>query len=268
MKFFLAQAISFPISLLLPSVGISLYMWSVEPQNNIEQSDKSQRDLMIQNDAQKPKFSFERASKLIWQHFKESYSNRTVLVWSIWWSFCQAGFFLVINYVQLLWQEIDPKQENFYNGAVEALLTLFGALSATLAGHVLHKSFVKYDIYLLTLCSFIEGGLILVSATTSNVYVSYIMYILFGIFFHFIITLVTAFVARCLSDDSFALIFGINTLVALVIQTIFTVIFVTETASLSFSPRQQFYVFGYYFIGLGVMYSIASIVKFLGNKKD
>lgn len=223
---------------------------------------------MLEKNDQKPKFSFERASKLIWRHFKESYSNRTVLIWSIWWSLCQAGFFLVINYVQLLWQEIDPDQENFFNGGVEALLTLFGALSATLAGHVLNQSFVRYDIYLLTLCSFLEGGLILISANTSSIYVSYIMYILFGILFHFIITLVTAFVARCLSDDSFALIFGINTLAALVIQTIFTVIFVTETASLSYSPRQQFYVFGYYFIGLGVIYTIASIVKLVGGRKD
>lgn len=223
---------------------------------------------MLKNNEQKPKFSLKRATKLIWQHFRDSYSNKTVLIWSIWWSLCQAGFFLVINYVQLLWQEIDPNQESFYNGGVEALLTLFGALSATLAGHVLHKSFVRYDIYLLTLCSFLEGGLILISASTSNIYVSYIMYILFGIFFHFIITLVTAFVARCLSDDSFALIFGINTLVALVIQTIFTVIFVTETASFSYTPRQQFYVFGYYFIGLGVIYTIASIFKLLGSKKD
>lgn len=147
------------------------------------------------------------------------------------------------------------------------IIFLLLALSATLAGHVLNKSFVKYDIYLLTLCSFLEGGLILISASTSNIYVAYLMYILFGIFFHFIITLVTAFVARCLTDDSFALIFGINTLVALVIQTIFTVIFVTETASLSFSPKQQFYVFGYYFIGLGVIYTIASIVKFIGSTR-
>lgn len=259
-----------PVSLLLPSVGVSLYMWSVDSPTTEHSNgtEKAQRDLMLESNAEKPKFSLERASRLMWQHFKESYSNRTVLVWSIWWSFCQAGFFLVINYVQLLWQEIDPEQENFYNGDVEALLTLFGALSATLAGHVLNKSFVKYDIYLLTLCSFVEGALILVSANTSNIYVSYIMYILFGIFFHFIITLVTAFVARCLSDDSFALIFGINTLAALVIQTIFTVVFVTETASLSFSPRQQFYVFGYYFIGLGGMYTVASMVKFFGSRKN
>jgi thiamine transporter 2/3 len=241
-------------------------MWSIETATTESPQHGINRDSMLKNNDQKPTFSFERASRLVWRHFKESYTNKTVLIWSIWWSLCQAGFFLVINYVQLLWQEIDPKQESFYNGGVEALLTLFGALSATLAGHVLNKSFVRYDIYLLTLCSFVEGGLILISATTSSIYVSYIMYILFGILFHFIITLVTSFVAQYLSDDSFALIFGINTLVALLIQTIFTVVFVTETASLSFSPRQQFYVFGYYFIGLGVIYSIASIVKLVGNK--
>ncbi len=168
--------------------------------------------------------------------------------------------------------EIDSDQERFLNGGVEAMLTLLGAVSATVAGHTLNKSFAKYDIYLLTLCSFLQGGLILISAITSSIYVSYIMYILFGVSFHFIITLVTASVARYLTDDSFALIFGINTTVALVIQVIFTVIFVTDTASLLLSPREQFLVFGIYFIGLGVIYSIASLVKFFrtvscGNSK-
>lgn len=72
----------------------------------------------------------------------------------------------------------------------------------------------------------------------------------------------TAFVAKFLSDDSFALIFGINTLVALIVQTISTVIFVTETASFSLDPREQFFVFSIYFLILGVVYMFASIVKF------
>lgn len=260
------------MAIFLPVVTTSIYMWKVDDDKLNEnempynQHEKNQQLSMLDKEEQKPQFSLKRASRLIWKHFKESYSNRTVLIWSIWWATCQAGFFLVINYVQLLWQEIDPNQENFYNGAVEALLTLFGALSATLAGHVLKTSFEKYDIYLLTMCSFIEGGLILISSATSSIYLSYIMYILFGILFHFIITLVTAFVARYLSDDSFALIFGINTLIALAIQTIFTVIFVTDSASLTFTPRQQFDVFGYYFIGLGVIFTISSFVKFFKSK--
>lgn len=39
---------------------------------------------------------------------------------------------MVLNYVQLLWLEIET--ENIYNGAVEAGLTLLGAFSAYGAG--------------------------------------------------------------------------------------------------------------------------------------
>lgn len=232
-------------------------MWKIDDDDDDDKNEMRVKSL----EEQKAKFSWKRARNLLWQHFRESYSNKTVLTWSIWWALNQAGFFLVINYVQLLWQQIDPDQESFYNGAVEALLTLFGALSAILAGYVLGSSFEKYDVYLLSLCSFIEGGLILISSATSSIYVSYIMYIFFGILFHFIITIVTAFVARLLSEDSFALIFGINTLVALLIQTIFTVLFVADTSLIFLTPREQFNVFGYYFIGLGVIYLLWIVVK-------
>lgn len=203
----------------MPTVGISLYMWKIdEPQvdgNEIENT----KSLALEDGSSnklkkfKPKFSMSRASSLLWIHFKESYSNRIVLIWSIWWSLSTAGFFLIINYIQVLWDSIDPNQDNFYNGGVEALLTLFGAISASFAGHSFKNSFEKYDLYLLTMCSLLEGIFTIVGALTENVWISYLMYILTGILFHFIITLVTAFVAKFLSDDSFALIFGINTLV-------------------------------------------------------
>lgn len=125
---FSAQIVSFGISLLLPAVGISLYMWKIE-ENAAEMKD-SEQNLSIQEI--QPKFSWDKARKLLWNHFIVSYSNRTVLIWSIWWALTTAGYIQIISYVQLLWQQIDPNQENFYNGGVEAALTLFGALSASL----------------------------------------------------------------------------------------------------------------------------------------
>ena len=112
---------------MLPAVGVSLYMWKID-----DVESKNGMEVEVQSKDIKPKFSWDRASKLLWNHFIVSYSNRTVLIYSIWWALSTAGYLQIISYVQLLWQQIDPDQENFYNGGVEASLTLFGALSASL----------------------------------------------------------------------------------------------------------------------------------------
>ena len=125
---FTAQILSFGVSFMLPAVGISLYMWKID-ENQVKPKDTEMS--LADADSLNPKFAFNRATKLLWEHFTVSYSNRTVLIWSIWWALSTAGYLQVISYVQLLWKEIESKQ-GIYNGAVEALLTLFGALSASL----------------------------------------------------------------------------------------------------------------------------------------
>lgn len=105
------------------------------------------------------------------------------------------------------------------------------------------------------------------SSLTSQLVVAYLMYILFGVLYMFMITLASATVAKNLAEDSFALIFGINTLFALVIQTVLTVTIVSESG-LGLSPRNQFLVFGGYFVALAIIFLLASFVKFfVQNRK-
>lgn len=63
---------------------------------------------------------------LIWQDFKDAYSNKYLLKWSIWWAFATCGNFQVGNFIQPLWENIAPmdETETLYNGAVEATQTL------------------------------------------------------------------------------------------------------------------------------------------------
>lgn len=95
----------------------------------------------------------------------------------------------VWSYVQPLWHTIEPDREDIYNGAAEALVTLFGALSAMAAALLNQNHVQKWDVWILTLCSMFQGGVILLAALTTNVFVSYAMYILFGALYHFMITI-------------------------------------------------------------------------------
>lgn len=274
-RIIVAQGVSLAVALALPSCASSIYMWSYDSPQQPENipagsvspvmTDKldAKRSSSTEN-LTKPKFSWIRARSLMWKHFLDAYSNRTVLLWSIWWSLAMGGFLQIQSYVQILWIEIDV--ESRLNGGVEASLTLLGAISCLVAGYIPSDVFRKYDMWILMACSLLEGVLVIVSSMTSSIYVAYLMYILFGSVYMFMITLASATVAVNLAEDSFALIFGINTLWALVIQTILTVVLVSDSG-LGLSPRRQFLVFGSYFIGLACIYLVGSIVKLFIKKK-
>lgn len=255
-----AQTVSLIVAIALPSVGISLYFYSLPDSfESVTESTDQAKDENIPKHAQvNPIFSYSRATGLLWRHFLDSYSNWIIVQWSFWWALAMAGFMMVQFYVQFLWQEVDPDREYLLNAGVEATLTLFGATAAFGAGYLTSKKFQKYDSWILTVCSLVEGVFVIISSQTNSIWLAYIMYILFGILYSFMITIASATVAQQLADDSFALIFGINTLVAFIFQSILTVVVIQW---LEMSIRNQFLVYGIYFVVLSVIYLITSVAK-------
>lgn len=53
-------------------------------------------------------------------------------LWSLWWIFNSAGYYLMLYYVQILWNTVYPTRDNrkIYNGGVEAASTLLGMHSS------------------------------------------------------------------------------------------------------------------------------------------
>lgn len=49
-------------------------------------------------------------------------------LWSLWWIFNSAGYYLMLYYAHILWSEISPTRDNrhVYNGGVDAASTLLG----------------------------------------------------------------------------------------------------------------------------------------------
>ncbi|XP_018798425.1 PREDICTED: thiamine transporter 1 [Bactrocera latifrons] len=280
-----SQIVSLLIALLLPPVHRSLYFYTspsteltdvrtkhnsvthaiqteVLPKNGIAADITStSSDITTVS----PKFSWFNAYELIANHIVSAYTNRTVIRWSFWWALATCGQVQVISYVQFLWKEIDPSHESFYNGAVEAIVTLLGAGSAMLAGIANTSHHKKWHMWILTVCSLFMGAFTIISSLTNYVWVAYVMYILFGISYFFVITTASAIVAENLSDDSFGLIFGINALAALVLQTILTLVVVTDTGY-GLGPREQFFIYGCYFIAIAIMYFSAVFLRLLLKK--
>lgn len=205
----------------------------------------------------------------LWKDFTSAYTNPYVVKWSFWWALSTCGFLQVLNYVQLVWDLIITENNvnrntEIYHGAVEAIYTVIGA-AASLSCGWLRLNWQMLGEATLAVFSVIEGALLILLTMASNLTVAYTYYILFGIIHHTMITVANAEVAKHLNDDSCGLIFGVNTFVALVLQTVLTVIVVDEVG-LALLIRTQFLVYGGYYVVLGVIFGCMSV--FTLRKKE
>ncbi|XP_030383219.1 thiamine transporter 1-like [Scaptodrosophila lebanonensis] len=258
---FASQIISLPIALMLPRVPRSLY-FHVDPENvqSLQISEPSTK-----SDEEPPKFSFTNAGRLLRSHFISSYTNPIVVEWSVWWALATCGQILVVSYIQFLWKEVAPNNFSVYNGGVEAVATLLGALGAISAGMLnSNKRRTRYMLFNST-CMAVLGVLLLVSARTDEVWLTYIGYAIFSGIFFFIITVAGAIVAENVVDDSFGLVFGINTLAALILQTILTIVVVTDSG-FGLSLRGQYMAYGFYFLGVAALFLFFQFLTLLFKK--
>ncbi|XP_074497848.1 solute carrier family 19 member 3b [Sebastes fasciatus] len=195
------------------------------------------------------------AAHLLWQSFRESYSSRTLIYWSLWWALATAGYAQVFNYIQLMWNHIEPSTtSSIYNGGVEAACSLVGAAAAFSVGHIK----VSWDVWgelALGLFSAVGSGAVFLMALTSSIWACYAGYVIFKSCYMLLITITTFQIASNLSMECYALNFGINTFVALSLQTIVTVIVVDE-AALGLDVVTQFIIYGSYYAIISVLFLI------------
>ncbi|EDW84164.1 uncharacterized protein Dwil_GK13288 [Drosophila willistoni] len=242
----------------LPKVDKSLYFHRQIEQNAEEAEAQSQTIVTKQPGAM----------KLLWSHFYNAYTNPRVLQWSLWYAIGLAGYLQVTYYMQVLWKVIEPEPQIAWNGAVDAVLTALAAMMALAAGY-LHTGRMKprFSLLILAILSALEGGAVLICCWTKDIYWSYVGFILFGGLYGFTITLASAEVARNLEEDSFGLVFGFNTLLALVFQSLLTIVVVSDIG-LSLNAVGQYTVYAFYFIVVGLIYLISVLVEYIWLRDD
>ncbi|XP_017949957.1 thiamine transporter 2 isoform X2 [Xenopus tropicalis] len=177
------------------------------------------------------------------KEMKECYSSMKILYWSLWWAFATAGYTQVINYIQLLWEHVEPSQKfSIYNGGAEAISTFLGAILSFSVAYVK----VNWDVFgelALTIFSAIDAGAIFFMVYSRNIWMCYAGYIIFKSCYMLLITIATYQLAVNLSMERYALLFGFNTFVALALQTILTLI-VVDPRGLALDIVTQFIVYG------------------------
>ncbi|KAH8310077.1 hypothetical protein KR067_001760 [Drosophila pandora] len=205
-----------------------------------------------------------QALELLWAHFRAAYTNSLVIQWSLWYAISLAGFLQISTYMQVLWKSFENEPTIVWNGAVDAALTLLSAVFALLAGYF-HAGRLSTKLSLLSMAflSILQGGCVLLACWTNNIYLSYLGYTLYGGLFAFTITVASSELASSLLEDSFALVFGFNTFLGLILQCILTFVVVSENASLNLNVFEQFTVYAFYFVVIGLVYFIFVLFQYL-----
>ncbi|XP_006890387.1 PREDICTED: thiamine transporter 2-like [Elephantulus edwardii] len=192
------------------------------------------------------------------QDLKECYSSRRLFYWSLWWALSTAGYNQVLNYVQILWdyKALSPNSP-IYNGAVEAIATFEAAMAAFAVSYVKISWNLLGELVLGAFSAANAGSLFLMHYTT-NIWVCYAGYLIFKSCYMFLITIAVFQIAVNLSVERYALVFGVNTFIALVIQTIITLV-VVDTRGLKLPISIQFFVYGSYFAAVAVIFLLRSM---------
>ncbi|CAN0294743.1 unnamed protein product [Lampetra fluviatilis] len=190
--------------------------------------------------------------------FAKCYTDRSLLVWSIWWALATCGYNQVINYVQVLWAEMEPSNSTaVYNGGVEAVSTLVGAVSAFAVGFM-PLDWALWGELALGVFSGLDAAALFLMAALDSVWVGYVGYVVFKGSYTFLITIATFQIAATLDMERYALVFGANTFVALVLQTVLTVV-VVDSRGLGLDVVTQFFIYACYFTAIAALFVLKGL---------
>jgi len=185
------------------------------------------------------------------------FDNEEVRRWSIWWAMATCGINQVYNYMQTLWADIEPMGQ-WDNGWAELVNTVIGALVA-FTDQYLHIDWTRYTSILLVSTSMLISILLLTVSQSKNLYMAYVLYVAVCSVYYLLITSARARIASHLHDSSsFGLVFGWNTLMALGLGTVMTMI-VADSRGLALNIRTQFVVYGGYFAVISVLFLVAGL---------
>ncbi|TTH99997.1 Thiamine transporter 2 [Bagarius yarrelli] len=217
---------------------------------DVEMSENKRQDSQEQNGI---KSGFSVTMLQLWLDFRCCFSSTDMLIWSVWWAMATCGYNQTVNYVQALWETVgQSKNDTLYNGGVEAVSNLFGAASAYSVGFS-QVYWSRWGELAISSLSAFSSAALFIMVYISNIWVCYGGYIVFKSLYMLLITIAMFQIAAGLSVERYALVFGVNTFVALVLQTILTSI-VVDSRGLGLDIITQFIIYASYFCLIALIF--------------
>ncbi|XP_006802722.1 thiamine transporter 1-like [Neolamprologus brichardi] len=100
---------------------------------------------------------------------------------------------------------------------------------------------------------------------TGNIWLSYSFYVLFRTTYMLLITVATYQVAASLNMQRYALVFGVNSFVALLLQSLLTLV-VVDSSVLGLKVFTQFFIYGAYFAVISAIFLFAGLYKLASRR--
>ncbi|NXE05952.1 S19A3 protein, partial [Lophotis ruficrista] len=126
---------------------------------------------------------------------------------------------------------------------------------------------INWDLFgelALGIFSAINAGSLLLTHFTTNIWACYAGYLVFKACYMLLITIATFQIAVNLSMERYALMFGFNNFIALLIQTVLTVV-VVDSRGLGLDIVTQFLIYGGYFAVIAGVFLVRSIYMLVSS---
>ncbi|XP_017279488.1 thiamine transporter 1 [Kryptolebias marmoratus] len=203
----------------------------------------------------------------LWRDFRQCYSSRELLCWSLWWAMATCGYNQTVNYVQVLWEHVQPSQNfSIYNGGVEATSNLLSAATAYGIGFT-DVRWEQWGELALGGFSGLGAAALFLMTFASNIWVCYSSYVIFKCLYMLLITIAMYQIATDLTMERYALVFGANNFGALALQTIITSV-VVDSGGLGLSIIPQFIIYSSYFSAISVVFSLRGLFNCRRRQKN
>ncbi|XP_050425167.1 thiamine transporter 2-like [Adelges cooleyi] len=215
------------------------------------------------------KGNFRKALARLWNDFKNSYSDPYVVKLCFWWALAYGAYVQVYTYINVLYTyTLDLNNDSeftLYNGAAESLNTLIGAISAYLIGKLELNWFRVGDAFF-AVGSMLAGLVLFGCYCTRTLWFIYAFYIIYGCLYQTMLTIAESEVAKRLGKDSYGLVFGFNSFIALFLHTLMTY-GIVQGHVISVTTAQQFTIYAGYYTFLGLLFCGFVVKKHLTAKE-
>lgn len=145
-----------------------------------------------------------------------------------------------------------------YNGYVMAAAYLLAALFALIPSRI-EKHLTRIAPVLLGLCPLVNGALLVLLSLVTHQWVAYGLFVVYHCLFEFMGPIANVQIARNMPNFRYGLIFSINSLANILVQTLIQLVVGKHVLHLKI--RKQFFFFGCCLFTLAVLYILLTIIS-------
>lgn len=194
----------------------------------------------------------------IFTNFKFAYPNKYVVKWSLWCILTICGYNQLSIYVQPLWKFIQNNKNIFpYNGFLEGIYAVF-ALFGTICGGYARFDWKYTGDLILSMTSLVEAFMLIFMSQIQQTVLNCMFYVFLGFLYHFIMTIVSAEIAKFLKKGCFGLVFGFITFMGSVLSSLMVCLFDDKTG-LKLDTEYLFMAYGYYHLSVCVLFIVIGL---------